>query len=223
MQVGFKGNPNIGSVVLNTFKDSPVFQAFANAFNQDDRIIIIGSIFGGTGAAGLPLLIKNLRDADASLPKHQLLRDAPIAAISVLPYFDVQGDDGVSIDSNTFVSKTKAALTYYAENICKNNSLNALYYLGDVVSNTQKGADGAAAQQNKAHFIELAAAMAIVNYMSYGKNSLNVRNGRAEAPMYFEYGLKQATNEIQFRHLGPELHRTAGKNLTQYFLFKNLP
>jgi hypothetical protein len=220
MQVGFKGNPNIGSVVLNKFKDAPVFQAFANAFNPDDRIVIIGSIFGGTGAAGLPLLIKNLRDANPSLPKHQLLRDAPIAAISVLPYFDVQGDEGISIDSNTFVSKTKAALTYYAENLCKNNSLNALYYLGDVVSNTQKGADGAAAQRNRAHFIELAAAMAIVNFMGYDKNSLAVTNGRAQDPMYFEYGLKQPTNEIHFEHLGPEMHSSAGKSLTQYFLFQ---
>ncbi len=220
MQVGFKGNPNIGSVVLNRFKESPVFQAFANAFNPDDRIVIIGSIFGGTGAAGLPLLIKNLRDADPTVPKHQLLRDAPIAAISVLPYFDVQGDDGVSIDSNTFVSKTKAALTYYAENLCRNNSLNALYYLGDAVSNTQKGADGASAQRNKAHFIELAAAMAVVNFMGYDKGSLSVNNGRAQAPMYFEYGLKQASNEIHFGHLGPEMHASAGKSLAQYFLFQ---
>jgi len=220
MQIGFKGNPNIGSVVLNRFKESPVFQAFANAFNPDDRIVIVGSIFGGTGAAGLPLLIKNLRDADPSLPKHQLLRDAPIAAISVLPYFDVQGDDGVSIDSNTFVSKTKAALTYYAENLCRNNTLNALYYLGDAVSNTQKGADGSAAQRNKAHFIELAAAMAVVNFMSYDKSSLVVKNGRAQSPMYFEYGLKQASNEIHFGHLGPEMHAAAGKSLTQYFLFQ---
>lgn len=220
MQVGFKGNPNIGSVVLNRFKDSPVFQAFANAFNEGDRIVIIGSIFGGTGAAGLPLLVKNLRDADPALPKHQLLRDAPIAAISVLPYFDVQGDEGVSIDSNTFVSKTKAALTYYAENLCRNNSLNALYYLGDVVSNTQKGADGASAQRNKAHFIELAAAMAIVNFMGYSANNLAVSKGKAQAPMYFEYGLKQPATEIHFEHLGPEMHQQAGKSLAQYFLFQ---
>ena len=220
MQVGFKGNPNIGSVVLNRFKDAPVFQAFANSFNHGDRIVIIGSIFGGTGAAGLPLLIKNLRDADPSLPKHQMLRDAPIAAISVLPYFDVQGDEGVSIDSNTFVSKTKAALTYYAENICKNNSLNALYYLGDIVSNTQKGADGAAAQRNKAHFIELAAAMAVVNFMGYEDQHLAVNNGRAQSPMYFEYGLKGPASEIHFEHLGPEMHSSAGKSLTQYFLFQ---
>jgi hypothetical protein len=220
MQLGFKGNPNIGSVVLNRFKDSETFRAFATSFNQDDRIVIIGSIFGGTGAAGLPLLIKNLRDADPSIPKHELLRNAPIAAISVLPYFDVQESEQVSIDSNTFVSKTKAALNYYAANLCKNNSLNALYYIGDTVANTHKGADGAADQRNKAHFIELAAAMAIVDFMSCNKSDLVVERGKALAPKYFEYGLKEETNKIEFRHLGPQTFDTAGKSLTQYFLFQ---
>lgn len=220
MEVGFKGNPNIGSVVLNKFKDSPVFQQFAAAFNQNDRVMIIGSIFGGTGAAGLPLLIKNLRDASPSLPKHQLLRDAPIGAVSVLPYFDVETNEGVSIDSNTFISKTKAAFSYYAENICRNNSLNAFYYLGDAVSNTQKGADGAAAQKNKAHFVELAAAMAVVDFMRYDKADLAVSKGRAESPMYFEYGLKSETNEIQFRHLGTGSYGMAAGKLSQYFLFQ---
>ncbi len=143
MEVGFKGNPNIGSVALNRFKDSETFRSFATSFNQDDRVVIIGSIFGGTGAAGLPLLIKNMRHADPSVPQHELLRNAPIAAISVLPYFNVQGD--TTIDSNTFISKTKAALNYYAANLCSNNSVNALYYLCDAVANVHKGADGAAA------------------------------------------------------------------------------
>src|SRR5262249_41240382 len=157
--------------------DTSVYKEFARSFNDGDRIMIVGSIFGGTGASGLPLLIKNLRDADPSLPKHQLLRDAPIAAISVQPYFDVQGDNGSSIDSNTFVSKTRAALEYYADNICRNQSLNALYYLADDVANTQKGADGAAAQRNKAHFIELAAAMAVFHFMGQEGEVLRVHNG----------------------------------------------
>lgn len=218
MQVGFKGNPNIGSIVLNRFKESSVFKAFANSFNQGDRIVIIGSIFGGTGAAGLPLLIKNLRDADPLLPKHELLRNAPIAAISVLPYFDVQGD--TSIDSNTFIAKTKAALTYYAANLCRNNSVNALYYLGDAISNTHHGADGAAEQRNKAHFVELAAALAIADFMRYDSSELLVDKGKAQSPRYFEYGLKEEVNQIELKHLGLDTFNTAGKSLTQYFLFQ---
>ncbi len=54
MDIGFVGNPNIGSVVLNQFKDSEEFKEVASNFNADDRIFIISSIFGGTGAAGFP-------------------------------------------------------------------------------------------------------------------------------------------------------------------------
>lgn len=54
MTVGFKGNPNIGSVVLNQFEDSPEFQKFVTSFTSSDKIFIINSIFGGTGASGFP-------------------------------------------------------------------------------------------------------------------------------------------------------------------------
>lgn len=37
MNVGFKGNPNIGSVVLNQIVKSDDFKAFANSFEQGDK------------------------------------------------------------------------------------------------------------------------------------------------------------------------------------------
>lgn len=43
MTVGFTGNPNIGSVVLNQFAQSPQFTTFANNFNAGDNIFIITS------------------------------------------------------------------------------------------------------------------------------------------------------------------------------------
>ena len=65
MDIGFVGNPNIGSTVLNQFRYSDVFQAFAENFGANDRIFIVSSIFGGTGAAGFPILLKNIRGAQA--------------------------------------------------------------------------------------------------------------------------------------------------------------
>ena len=41
MDVGFKGNPNIGSVVLNKFKYSDFFSRFAQNFEQNDRVFIL--------------------------------------------------------------------------------------------------------------------------------------------------------------------------------------
>jgi hypothetical protein len=61
MQVGFKGNPNIGCVVMNQIATQPEFIAFANSFQSGDKIFIVSSIFGGTGASGFPLLLKTFR------------------------------------------------------------------------------------------------------------------------------------------------------------------
>ncbi len=38
MDIGFKGNPNIGSVVLNQIVRSEDFEDFANSFEADDKI-----------------------------------------------------------------------------------------------------------------------------------------------------------------------------------------
>ena len=72
LDVGFKGNPNIGSVVLNQFTKSEVFQSFADSYESNDRIFIVSSIFGGTGAAGFPLLLKNLRNHNGSSVKNEI-------------------------------------------------------------------------------------------------------------------------------------------------------
>ena len=46
MNVGFKGNTNIGSIVLNQFTDSKDYNTFATNFVNGDKVFIISSIFG---------------------------------------------------------------------------------------------------------------------------------------------------------------------------------
>lgn len=116
MEVGFKGNPNIGSVVLNQIAHSDDFETFASDFSDGDRIFIISSIFGGTGASGFPLLLKTLRTGN-NFPNHDIINRASIGAITILPYFKLKQDDESEIDSSTFISKTKSALAYYENNI----------------------------------------------------------------------------------------------------------
>lgn len=105
MDVGFRGNPNIGSVVLNQFTESQEFLQFVESFGQNDKIFIVSSIFGGTGAAGFPLLLKNLRELDLNGVGHgHLIRDSVIGAISYLPYFKLRSNDGNSeISSSAFL------------------------------------------------------------------------------------------------------------------------
>lgn len=222
MEVGFKGNPHIGSVVLNKMRDSELFHKFAASVNESDRVFIVSSIFGGTGAAGFPLLVKNIRNADSGVPNHARLRDIPVGAVTVLPYFDVDATGGKTvIDSNSFIAKTKDALAYYAKNLTSEAAprLNALYYIGDTLGNTQAGADGAQQQRNKAHFVELAAALSIFDFMATDRASLAVSNGRVQSPRYLEYGLKDGTPPVRFTQFGERSRATAAKSLTQYYLF----
>jgi len=221
MEVGFKGNPNIGSVVLNKFKDSVFFRKFASNFEQEDRIFIISSIFGGTGAAGFPLILKNIRDAQSPVPHHHFLQNAKIGAVTILPYFGIDKNEGTTIDSNTFISKTKAALSYYARNVSGNASINALYYIGDKVTNDQKGADGANEQRNKAHFIELAAALGIVDFMELEEADLAVQHGKALNPKFYEFGLQKESTGIVFTDLAQETHDLIAKPITRYALFRS--
>lgn len=55
LSVGFKGNPNVGTVVLGEMiEQADWFKAFKIHCEKDDRVFIISSIFGGTGASGFP-------------------------------------------------------------------------------------------------------------------------------------------------------------------------
>jgi len=208
MEVGFKGNPNMGSVVLNQFNQSEDFASFASSFSQGDKIFIVSSIFGGTGASGFPLLLKNIRSADVSLNNFALLRDAPIGAISVLPYFGVKKDEESDIEKSTFVSKTKAALRYYQHGV--NSGVNAMYYIGDSLHKDYENNEGSTMQKNDAHFIELASALAVLNFAN---------NPVGEERVVKEFGIENETNSITFNDLNDKTKTTIFKPLTQYYLF----
>ena len=188
MNVGFKGNPNIGSVVLNQFSQSREFIEFANNFQQGDRIFIISSIFGGTGASGFPLLLKTLR-SNKNIPNFALINNAVIGGITVLPYFNVKQSNSSEIDSTTFISKTKSALSYYDKNISGNNSIDALYYVADDINNVYDNYEGGVNQKNAAHLVELISALAIVDFV-------NNINNRLMPTIHKEFGINDLSNGI---------------------------
>ncbi|MDR2843737.1 MAG: hypothetical protein LBV57_03725 [Candidatus Symbiothrix sp.] len=222
MDVGFKGNPNIGSVVLNQFAETKEFIDFAASFDQGDRIFIVSSIFGGTGASGFPLLLKNIRAISADLSGNGNVKDAPVGAISVLPYFDVAPDHNLNhakrsqIDSSTFISKTKAALSYYDRNI---NEANVLYYIADYLSKQYANSEGGATQKNDAHFIELAAALAIVDFASIPAEELITNHGVPQQTMYKEFGTENSTYQLIFNDLSQKTNDIILKPLTRFVLF----
>ena len=112
LSVGFKGNPNVGTVVLGEMiEGADWFKAFKLHCEKEDRVFIISSIFGGTGASGYPLLEKKIRLAE----NEPAVKNALMGAVTVLPYYGLKDPSttGSDIDSANFYTKTKAALAYY--------------------------------------------------------------------------------------------------------------
>ena len=227
MEEGFKGNPNIGSVVLNQFTASQDFMDFAAAFNPDDRIFIISSIFGGTGASGFPLLLKNLRGLNANMPNYAAIQNAPIGAITVLPYFDVKPDENSEINSTTFLGKSKAALKYYENNVNGNaSSVNVLYYIGDNRSMQYENEEGGDRQRNNAPIVEMAAAMSIIDFMSIPDNDaallcqFGVGNRiYAPNPLFKEFGIEGDVSEILFSNLCQKSRVLLSAPMSEFVLF----
>lgn len=227
MEVGFKGNPNIGSVVLNQFADSQDFIDFAAAFKPGDRIFIISSIFGGTGASGFPLLLKNLRGLKPTIPNSDAIQHAPIGAITVLPYFAVKPDEESSINSSTFIGKTKAALQYYEKNVNGDKaSVNVLYYIGDERTKQYENEEGGVNQRNNAHIVELAAAMSIIDFVSIQNDTPTLmcvedNNARVYAPNpeFKEFGIEDDVQEVLFGNLTQDSRNVLCTPMTQFVLF----
>lgn len=218
MKIGFKGNPNVGSVVLNQFEDSIQFQNFANDFTAQDKVFIISSIFGGTGASGFPLLLKTLRTSN-NIANPNLVNNAHIGAITVLPYFQVKQDEESNIDSATFVSKAKSALSYYLRAISRNNAIDNLYYVGDDTRTTYENFEGGAEQKNDAHFVELISALALIDFANSQNPNPDRGNNENLRTLHKEFGIETDTNEITFSELGQWSRKKLRKPLTQFNLF----
>lgn len=159
LSVGFKGNPNVGTVVLGEMiEGADWFKAFKTQCEKDDRVFIISSIFGGTGASGYPLLEKKIRGA----ADNPTVKNAIMGAVTVLPYYGLKDPmtTGSDIDSANFYTKTKAALAYYQNTV----QSDYLYYAGEkslkqVYENDEKK------QEDTSNFIELVAASALFDFL----------------------------------------------------------
>jgi hypothetical protein len=204
---GFLGNPNIGAVVLSGFKDTEDFKLFATSFNPGDRIFIVGSVFGGTGAAGLPWLQKALRSREQNTGAADAIRQAAVGASVVLPYFKLETDEDSHIDSNAFITKTKAALAYYHQHIV---NLNAVYYLADTAKKSYPNYESGEKQNNAAHLVELAAALAIRDFLQIPDEDISSRR-----TLYHEFAIAKDDEVLTFSTLGNQIAEIFSRELTK--------
>jgi hypothetical protein len=204
---GFLGNPNVGAVVLSGFKRSAEFSLFTTRFSPGDRIFIVSSIFGGTGAAGLPWLVKSLRSADIGVGAAGAFRNAAIGALNVLPYFKLQEDPKSRIDSSMFVTKTKAALSYYSRHV---RGVNAVYYISDTAQAVYPNHESGEKQKNDAHFVELLGALSILKFAKLPNESC-----LPPAESYCEFAIEKESETLDFASFGRGTSQMFARQLTQ--------
>ena len=161
MDIGFVGNPAIGVVALEELSRQKEIENLASSFQQGDRIFVVSSIFGGTGSAAFPILIKLLRNA-GELQNAQWLKEAMIGALSVQPYFRVENTDA-RIKQVEFMQRTKAALSYYLR--AMPGTLQHFYTIGENSEKAIANDPGDGGQQNPAHFIELVGALSVLDFL----------------------------------------------------------
>ncbi len=166
---GFVGQPHIGTTVINSKALSLTgFQTVLQAGNNDG-IIILGSLFGGTGAAGIPLIVnKLLQNTSNNKPQ--------IGIIAMLPYFDTDkeateeikalADKNIKVRPELFDIATRAALMYYAE---QDWNVDYIYYIGDDFRPIFKKVDGGNNQDNPATLHEVMAAVSIIDFANGNK------------------------------------------------------
>jgi hypothetical protein len=210
LDVGFKGNPNMGSIILNQFTNSEDFKRFGQTFDDDDAIFIVNSIFGGTGAAGFPLLLKNFR-GNKNIPRHAKIKEAPIGGITYLPYFSLSKNDEINAES--FEEKAKIAIDYYNRTIISLNQINTLYFIGNRGNiNQEEYAVGGQEQKNKAHFLELAGALAVLDFCK------NI-NSITRTTQIKEFGIEHDAQNLTFADLNIENAKQLSPPLTKFKLY----
>lgn len=181
---GFRGHPSIGAAVLARKYASPdsTDNQWQNLINQIKNVIdnssnlvkifIAGSIFGGTGAAGIPTIARLIRQ---SLPKSQ--NQILIGGAMILPYFNFipkdTKEDELFARSENFLTNSKAALKYYSQG---DNDFDFMYLLGESSMVHVEFNVGGREQRNDAHIVELYAALAAADFFAQDPvNSTNYK------------------------------------------------
>lgn len=158
--IGFKGCPNIGCMVADYFTQTPEYEHFRNVCRpgNGDKVIIIASVFGGTGASGIPIFLNSIR---RDVTGGQTL---PVTVVAMTPYYTIRTQNGGVIDSKTFIAKFHAAMDAYALQGNVNQTATRIYYVGDPDPQLPFNyCDGGTQQQNPSVFAELLGASCIMH------------------------------------------------------------
>jgi hypothetical protein len=177
---GFRGRPSIGAAVyraaaqgghvgsnghtstVDALQQIREQLEMGTAQGRSVRLFSMGSIFGGTGAAGLPTLPSTLIASMKQGGDHVLCGGA-----FLLPYFEFNSSaldrQGPHANPNDFIMMMKDALPYYVLN---RSRYQCVYAIGaDKWRHLPNSAVGKAEQKNPADLVEFLAALAASNFL----------------------------------------------------------
>lgn len=189
---GFYGHPSIGASIFNfmikkgkwdVINDNdnrdlneddiayPIKHHLLNNPDDQAKVFIIGSIFGGTGASIFSNLAQHLRNSLNVSMRNRLF----VSGALLLPYFTFAAERGGRVDNTEFYEKSRTALLQYSNepDFFKKNpdgkgAFDSLYICGQTPPHTtaEKYSDGGKEQRNHFDFVDLAAAKAMTEFFA---------------------------------------------------------
>jgi hypothetical protein len=184
LEVGYQGRTNVGAVALKqdleetrNIVNSGLCEFLAaltgDVQNGEARVFVVGSVFGGTGAAGIPTipaLLKGLNDKDLPAAQRANLKwgCALMAPYFIFPRDSSDGTEnyGPGTDSARHPVATQAALLHYAHTP---PGYQHVYLLGSPYrgKTNEENHPGGDKQKNLPHYAELGAAMAAWDFYDH--------------------------------------------------------
>ncbi|MEO0642874.1 MAG: tubulin-like doman-containing protein [Pseudomonadota bacterium] len=164
LENGYRGRPHVGATVMSALADETdrFWEALIETIKSADmvgrvRIVLAGSVFGGTGAAGFPTIARIIRQ---KLRDANIDRNIEVGGVLMLPYFGFpdpndEQDQNVA-RANQQLVQSRGALRHYFELLKGPTLFDQLYLIGDFpFSMIDHHSKGSGDQRNPALFPEL--------------------------------------------------------------------
>ena len=199
---GFRGHPDLGVLFfaemlgsLDTAREAgqpDELNAMLDRMDSDIergetvRLVLCGSIFGGTGASGIPALSKYLHARFADRREHFIMGSMLMLPYYSVPAANVDETQEIAVNSDEFLDKARTALQYYGmESMVRESDsdpkglFDAVYLLGlppEYFVTTRIYSTGSQSQENDAHMLEWLASRCIARFMRTGFRGENAHN-----------------------------------------------
>lgn len=233
LEKGFFAKPNVGCVFFSHFEND-IFNSFLDdiiTHLENDKkvnIMLIGSIFGGTGASGLPTILKLIDkhiNKNSNKVSKQVAHCLNVGAVFMMPYFTAKYADVKDplIEIDNFNTAAKEALKYYKEEKYFETdedhwtkSFQSLYLVkSQILDLVNVYAEGGKEQDNKPHIAEEYAALAVGDFLIKAAE-MGSHRGKKTAINLYELDGKVGWNDLPVVLPGEESLKRKMGELTRF-------